>query len=110
MTHEHESRPGVETEAAVSDSAGNLSAAPILRGATDGRQRRADLTELSRRRDFYVRVYSERRDGVVQVQVFADLRSAQAKVDRTRSRGLAARIELIRVVSVQPLDDEAVTR
>lgn len=68
----------------------------------------ADIRSLTQRRDYYVRVYSQRRDGVVSVQVFADLRSAERKVDRVRAHGLAARMELIRVLAVMPLDDRAV--
>ncbi|YAL82845.1 hypothetical protein ACMYYO_13120 [Dermacoccaceae bacterium W4C1] len=104
------SRPGVGTEAAEHVSSGNLNGGSSIAPTTDAPQRSVDFTELSTRRDFYVRVYSQRRDGIVAVQVFADLRSAERKVDRVRSKGLAARLELIRVISVMPLEsDEAVT-
>ena len=103
----NERRPGVGTEAAESVSAANQKLKDTLTRSTDDRaDRRAGVIQLSRRRDFYVRVYSVRRDGIVAVQVFADLRSAERKVDRVRAAGLACRLELIRVVSVQPLDPE----
>lgn len=96
-----ESRPAGNGAASQGVSAGDLNGTSIMPQAHD-------IGVLAQRRDFYVRVYSVRRDGVVAVQVFADLRSAERKLDRVRANGLAARMELIRVLAVMPLDDRAV--
>ena len=108
MDRANASRPAeTNHEAAEHVSAGDFNGASTIARTTDDRDdRRAGVIQLSRRRDFYVRVYSVRRDGIVAVQVFADLRSAERKVDRVRAAGLACRMELIRVVAVQPLDPE----
>lgn len=67
---------------------------------------RRDILELADRRAYAVRVVSIRRDGVLVSQLYADLRAAERKADRTRARGLDARLELVHVIPVQPLDDE----
>ncbi|WP_170206799.1 hypothetical protein [Barrientosiimonas humi] len=93
------------TEAAEHVSAGDFNGASTIPQTTDNRaERRAGLIELSRRRDFAVRCWTERADGALVEQLFVNLDSAAKKADRARARGLAARLELVRVVPVQPLD------
>lgn len=64
-----------------------------------------DAVALAARREFAIRVWTRRRDGVAVAQVFSDLGAAERKIDRTRRRGLDARAELVRLVPVVPLDD-----
>lgn len=69
---------------------------------------RPDIGALTRRREYAVRVWAERADGVLTEQLYASIDAATAKVRRTHERGLNARVELVRVVPVCPLDDGAV--
>ncbi|QOK21392.1 hypothetical protein IGS73_09380 [Janibacter indicus] len=58
------------------------------------------LAARARRHDHGVLVLAERRDGVVTSQVFANLDAAERKVTRTRARGLAASLVLVRITPV----------
>lgn len=68
----------------------------------------ADLAARARRHDHGVLVLSERRDGVVCAQVFADLGAAERKVWRTRERGLSASLTLVRLLPVAHLDPDEI--
>lgn len=102
--------PGVGTEALQSNSSADFKlgshSTPNAACALSPR----DVAELAKRRNYGIRVFAERRDGIVTQQVFADLAAAERKAERVRSRGLSVRLELVHLVPVQPLDDEAVAR
>lgn len=53
-----------------------------------------------------MRCWTERADGALVEQIFVNLDGAAKKADRARARGLAARLELVRVTPVQPLDED----
>ena len=84
---ENESRPG----AAIPEAAQSL-------GGDYGDS--TDLARRARRHDYAVRVVSQRRDGVLVTQFYSNLPAAEAKVLRTRERGLMASLSLVRLVPV----------
>lgn len=64
-----------------------------------------DVADLAQRRNYGIRVFAERRDGIVTQQVFADLAAAERKAERVRSRGLSVRLELVHLVPVMPIEN-----
>lgn len=97
------------TEGDTENTGGRLTS--IVPQSDDSRRlARRDLFDLAGRREYAVRVISQRRDGILVTQLYGDLKAAEKKADRTRARGLDVRLELVRVTPVMPLDDEAVTR
>lgn len=67
----------------------------------------ADVDLLVHRRDYAVRVFWVRADGVLVAQVYSDTKAAERKLARCMRAGRDARLELVRLVPVQPLDVEA---
>lgn len=63
-----------------------------------------DLAARARRHDHGVLVLAERKDGIVTSQVYSNLPAAEAKVWRTRDRGLSASLRLVRLVPVGHVD------
>lgn len=94
MSERTEERPGDQTGATQTKQ---------LVGAASTVQY-SDLAARARRHDHGVLVLSERRDGVVTSQVFADLTAAERKVWRTRERGLSASLALVRIMPVPFVD------
>ena len=84
MTHQNEERR----------PAGNQAATQSLIEDTD-------ILSRARRHDHALLVVAERADRVITTQVFMSLEAAERKVARTRERGLAASLHLVRV-SVVP--------
>lgn len=88
MTHrDKERRPNLAAEAASKTFPG------VTADSTD-------LARRARRHDYAVRVVSQRRDGVLVTAFYSNLPAAEAKVLRTRERGLMASLSLVRLVPV----------
>lgn len=60
----------------------------------------ADVLALGRRAEYAVRVTSQRIDGAVVARLYVNLSAAERSVRRAHDRGLAARLELVRLVPV----------
>lgn len=100
-TQEH---PTAGNGGAQSNSAGGFKLTDDSTPNAPGALSRRDVVDLAHRRNYGVRVFAERRDGVVTQQVFADLAAAERKAERVRSRGLSVRLELVHLVPVMPIE------
>lgn len=105
MIPDKEVRPRLTTEGDTKRDGGRRATA-TLPPITASRR---DLFALAGRREYAVRVISQRRDGILVTQLYADLKAAERKADRVRAHGLDVRLELVRITPVMPLEDE-VTR
>lgn len=111
MPDHNEVRPRLGTEGDTENkNAGGRSTLSVPTSADARRLARSDLFALAGRREYAVRVVSQRRDGILVTQIFADLKAAERKAARVRSHALDVRLELVRVMPVMPLDDESVAR
>lgn len=81
------SRPGGEPEAASRSFGGDVLSIPEA----------TDIHLRARRHDHAILVLAERIDGIVTTQLFTNLAAAEMKVARTRERGLAASLTLVRL-------------
>lgn len=76
-------------------------AAEAFGGAeSDSTAREADVLAHGRRSEYAVRVTSERIDGAVVSRLYVNLDAAAKSVRRAHARGLAARLELVRLMPV----------
>lgn len=97
MSPDKEVRPRLGTEGEQESKGRELDSDPTAPAPWNGA-----------RRGYAVRVLFRRADGCDVSQLFTSLPAAEAKVQRTRGRGLPAWLELVRVVVVAPFDDPEV--
>ena len=88
---ERESRPA-DNRAAIAKNTGERSESSV--------SDIADNAPHPRRHAYAVRVVAQRRDGILTEHVLTNLPAAERRVQNARARGLAAWLELVRLVPV----------